>query len=381
MKFQPVKTAVIGAGMISDTYLDNLTKKFSIIDVVGIADKVEEKAKKQGEKYNVPVRTVEDILSDPEVELVVNLTYASSHYEVNKAILNAGKHCYCEKMMCLTQEEADELMTIAKEKNLMFAVAPDTFLGASQQTARYIVDHGLIGTPLQAVIHLSRGYFMIKSDADDAYRKYSVVTAGGGIPYDMGGYYLHELFNLFGSVKRVSGFIKTNEQTRPYLNPRHSKFDEDYFMDTYNTMSASMEFDCGLYATMSLSSEYNVGHHLFEIYGTEGRLILADPNNFGDKVYLQKNGDAPVEFPLCAPYASSSRGIGAADMAWALRTGRKPRLSAEMGYHALEIINAVIDSTQDNQVKVLKTKFERPAAVGSRFYGGDSEERNLYLCE
>lgn len=379
MKFKPVKTAVIGAGMISDIYLQNLKDTFSIIDLVGCSDLVESKAQAQAEKYGIKKMTNEEILNDPEIELVVNLTYASAHFEVNKQILEAGKHCYSEKMMCITQEEADILTKISKEKNVMFAAAPDTFLGASQQTARYIVDRGLIGTPLQAIVHLSRGYFMIKSDEDDAYRKYSVVTAGGGIPYDMGGYYLHELFNIFGSVNRVCGFAKTNNQTRPYLNPKHSKFNEDYFTDTINTISATLEFDCGLYATFSMSSDYNTTNQIFEIIGTEGRLILADPNNFGDKVYLQKNGNEPVEFPICHPYSENSRGIGAADMAWALRTGRAPRLSTEMGYHALEIINAVIDCTNDNKVKTLKTKFERPAPISSEFYGRASQERNLFI--
>lgn len=379
MKFKPVKTAIIGSGMISDIYMKNLKDTFSIIDLVGCSDMVDSKAQAQAEKYGIKKMTNEEILNDPEIELVVNLTYASAHFEVNKQILEAGKHCYCEKMMCLTQEEADILTKISKEKNLMFAVAPDTFLGASQQTARYIVDRGLIGTPLQAVVHLSRGYFMIKSGEDDAYRKYSVVAAGGGIPYDMGGYYLHELFNIFGSVNRVCGFAKTNNQTRPYLNPRHSKFNDDYFTDTINTISAALEFDCGLYATFSMSSDYNTTNQIFEIIGTEGRLILADPNNFGDKIYIKKNGSEPVEFPLCHPYSENSRGIGAADMAWALRTGRAPRLSSKMGYHALEIINAVIDCTNDNQVKTLKTKFERPAPISSEFYGGASQERNLFI--
>ena len=381
MKFQPVKTAVIGCGMISDTYLTNLKNTFSIIDLIGCADMVDWKAQKQAEKYGIRKMTVEEIMKDPQIELVINLTYASSHFDVNKQILEAGKHCYCEKMMCLSMEQADILDKIRKEKNLLFGVAPDTFLGASQQTARYIIDRGLIGKPLQAVVHLSRGYFMIKSDEDDAVRKYSVMTQGGGIPYDMGGYYLHQLFNMFGSIHKISGFAMTHNQNRPYLNPRHSKFEEDYFVDTLNTISAVMEFDCGVHCTFSMSSEYNTGRHIFEVFGTEGRLILADPNEFGEKVYLQKGNTEPVEFPLSHPYKESSRGIGAADMAWALRTGRPPRLSTEMGLAALEAISAVEECTRDDQVKILKTKFNRPAPISSEFYAGANQERNLYLYQ
>jgi len=379
MKIKPVKTAVIGCGMISDAYFENLKDTFSIIDFVGCADMVEEKASAQAEKYGIKKMTTEEILKNPEIELVINLTYPTSHYEVSRQILSAGKHCYSEKMISLTMEEAEELNKIRLEKNVMFAVAPDTFLGSSQQTARYIVDKGLIGTPLQAVVHLSRGYFMIKSDEDDARRKYSVMAEGGGIPFDMGGYYLNELFNIFGNVNRVCGFAKTNNQTRPYLNPRHSKFNEDFFVNTINTISATLEFECGLLCNFSMSSDYNTPRHIFEIYGTEGRLILADPNNFGDSVYLQKGSGEKIEFPLCHPYKNQSRGIGAADMAWALRCGRKPRLSTEMGLAAFEIINAVRDCTEDNCVKVIKNKFERPAPISSEFYGGASEERNLFL--
>ena len=152
MKIKPVKTAVIGAGMISQIYLQNLKNRFSIIDLVGISDIVEEKALARAEEFGIKKMTNEEILSSDEIELILNLTYAGAHFEVNKSILEAGKHCYSEKMMCITQEEADELKALCKEKNLMFCIAPDTFLGASQQTSRYLIDSGMIGAPLFANI-------------------------------------------------------------------------------------------------------------------------------------------------------------------------------------------------------------------------------------
>lgn len=276
-------------------------------------------------------------------------------------------------------EEAALLNDIRKKRGLMLAVAPDTFLGASQQTARYIVDHGLIGQPLQAIVHLSRGYFMIKSDADDAVRKYSVMAEGGGIPYDMGGYYLHELFNILGSVKRVCGFAYTHDKVRPYLNPDHTKFNEDYTINTINTLSASLEFACGTLGTFSISSEYHSGREIFEIHGTEGSLYLGDPNGFGEKVYIQKGNGDRVEFPISHPFAENCRGIGAAEMAWSLRENRAPRLSFEIGYHALEVIEAVRECSIDGNVKTLTTSFERPRPISSEYYSGRSEERSLFL--
>ncbi len=122
-------------------------------------------------------------MEDPEIELVLNLTYASAHYEVSKQILSSGKHCYSEKMMCVTKEEADCLMALAKEKGLMFAVGPDTFLGASMQTVRYIVEKGLIGQVIQVIVHRNRGYHMIKTTGDDNYRKYSVMCGRYSLRY------------------------------------------------------------------------------------------------------------------------------------------------------------------------------------------------------
>ena len=378
MKIKPVKTAVIGAGMISQIYLQNLKNRFSIIDLVGISDKVEEKAISRAEEFGIKKMTNEEILSNDEIELVLNLTDAGSHFEVSKSILEAGKHCYSEKMMCITQREADELKKLCKEKNVMFSIAPDTFLGASQQTSRYLIDNGMIGEPLFANIILTRGYYMIKNDEDDKSRRYSVVRAGGGIPYDMGGYYLYQLFNLFGPVKKVCGFTDTRNQNRPYLNPNHSLFDENFYMDTPNNISAVLEFENGVRTTMYMSSEHKTTKHSFEVFGTEGNLSLGDPNFFDDKIVItNRNGSA--EMPLMHPFSPNCRGIGAADMAWSLRLGRKPRISFEMGYHALEIINAVIECTKDMKVKELTTTFERPEPISTDYYDGESEERSLYV--
>ncbi len=380
MQLKPVKTAVIGCGMISDIYLKNLKNRFYIIDLVGCADMVEAKAKKQAEAYGIKQMTVDEILADEEIELVLNLTYASSHFEVSKKILEAGKHCYSEKMMCLTIDEARELDEIRKRNKLIFAVAPDTFLGASQQTARMIVDKGLIGEPISATVNLARGYHMIKTTEDDRYRKYSVMREGGGIPFDMGGYYLHELFNIAGPIESVCGYTATRNQNRPYLNPRHELFNEDFYVNTINTLCASMKFRSGLLCNINMSSELNQTEQSFTIMGTEGILCLADPNNFGESVYIMKDGNK-YEFPLSHPYRDDSRGVGAADIAYAIRTERAPRLSFEMGYHALEVILGIDESCKTGVRKEFSTTFERPEPISTEFYWGTTEERSLWLYE
>lgn len=378
MKYKPVKIGVIGCGMISDTYMHNLRDTFYITDLAACADLVDAKSTKQAEKYGIRKMTDEELLADPEIELVANLTYASAHYEVSKQILAAGKHCYSEKMIADNMDEARELYALAQEKHLMLAGAPDTFLGAALQTARYVLDRGLIGTPLLAIVSLGRNYQLIKTDADDAYRKYSVVRRGGGLPYDMGGYYLHALFHLFGPVKRVSGVCKTLDGTRPYLNPRHTLFNEPFDTDTENFLCGTLEFASGLTATIALTSDTPDGEHGFTVYGTEGTLYVPDPNEFGNPVYYRRSGQR-FEFPLCFPYSASSRGIGIADMAWALRTGRPPRLSPLLAMHALEVVKGIVMAGNTGTYQNMEITFPRPAPLPSGWNGNGSEERNLFL--
>ena len=381
MKIEPVKTAVIGCGMISDSYFINLKEKFSIIDLVGCSDLVESKAKEKAEKYNIRMMTNEEILKDPEIEIVVNLTYASSHFEVNKQVMNAEKHLYCEKMMCDDMEQAYMLRKIKETKGVRFVPAPDTVLGGMLQSCRKAIDSGMIGEPVFTIVSLSRGYHMIKEDKEDAARKYSVMQKGGGIPYDMGGYYLHALFNMFGPVEKVCGFSKTRNQNRPYLTPRHSKFQEDFMVSTPNTVCASLSFKNGMYTSFTMSSDCFGEDYLFEIHGTEGILFCGDPNLFGDKIEIKRHNCEKMEFPLTHPYRTNSRGIGVADLAWAIRTNREQRLPFLFGYHALEVINAINDSQKDGTTKILTTDFSIPNPIGSLYYDGTSEERNLYLYD
>lgn len=379
MQYKSVKTAIIGSGMISDIYMENLKERFSIIDLVGCSDIVSEKSKKQAEKYGIKQMTNEEILNDPEIELVLNLTYPTSHFEVSRQILSAGKHCYSEKIMCLTLDEAKELDKIRKEKNLMFAVAPDTFLGSAQQTARFIIEQNLIGDVVQIISNRFRSYHLIKTTEDDRYRKFSVMCEGGGIPYDMGGYDLHTLFNIFGPIESVCGYAQTRNANRPYLNPRHEKFNENFFVNTENTVCASMRFKSGPLLSFTISSEYNVSGSMLMIMGTQGILYLPDTNDFSGTIYLQKWDGEKAEFPLCRPFKENCRGIGAADMAWALRTNRKPRLSFEMGYHTIEVLNAVCESSNSGTLKHLNTDFDLPKPISGEFYGGTSEERSLFI--
>jgi predicted dehydrogenase len=379
-KVPPVKVGLIGSGSISKTYLRNMTQEFSILDVVGCSDIIPERSKNRAEEFNIKQLTNEEIYEDPGIEIVVNTTYPLSHYEVTRDALLAGKNVYSEKMMAVTMDEARELVSIANEKGLRIGMAPDTFLGGGLQTARKIIDAGLIGEPLNAVAMVMRGYHMrgeIESD-----RLPFVMSPGGGIPFDLGGYYLHALIHLLGGVKRVSGFSKTREKDYVYENPRHPRYKESFNFDTPNMLTGALEFEQGCYGTITTISEAFGEIPRLEIYGTEGVLICNDPNTFGGPIYLKRNNGSwnqfpPYEIPLTHGYTEDFRGIGVADMAWAIRNNRPHRCSAELGFHAFEIINGIIESDRTGKVYEMTSKCERPAPLPSGFITGSFAEACL----
>ena len=147
-----IKVGVVGCGGICKaTYMDNMVNKFAIIDVVGCYDLIESRMDYMVEHYGIKkYDSLEAIVSDPEIEIIVNLTYPESHFLVSSEAMKHGKHVYCEKMMAPDFEQAKELARLAEENHVMYTTAPDTFLGAHEQSARFYIDNGIIGKPLSA---------------------------------------------------------------------------------------------------------------------------------------------------------------------------------------------------------------------------------------
>lgn len=377
---QRVKIAVIGCGSISHTYLQNMTSRWQILDVVGCSDIIQERSRLRAEQFGIRQMTNEDILCDPDIEIVVNLTYPTAHYEVTKAILLAGKHAYSEKMLAVTLEEGEELVRIAKEKNLRLGVAPDTFLGASHQTARKLIDSGMIGEPVLALANIVRGYHPI---AEDTSEMSFVFNPGGGIPFDMGGYYLNDLVNLLGPLARVSGFTKTRNPERISVNTRNPKYGEMLSIKTQNMLAGTLEFQSGVLGTISLCSECFEGRHygssMLTIFGTEGTLRVPDPNWFNGAVYLSRTPDGDeYEFPYTHGYKEQCcRGLGVADMAWAIRRDRRHRAHGDLGLHVFEAVHGIDYSGRDGKVHEMRHLCERPAALPSGYVRAEEEEHAL----
>jgi predicted dehydrogenase len=352
---EPVKIGIIGCGCISGVYLTN-AKRFESIEVVACADIIPERSEAKAEEHGVPkVCTTEELLADPDIEIAVNLTPPVVHGPVGIAALEAGKSMHTEKPLAVTREDGQRMLELACENGLRLGAAPDTFMGAGLQTCRKLVDDGWIGEPLAATAFMmGRGVETWHPDPEFFYK------VGGGPMFDMGPYYLTALVSLLGPVKRVSGSTAVSFPERTITS--EPKYGETIMVDVPTHIAGTMDFACGAIATMVTSFDV-WGHHLpcLELHGTEGSLSMPDPNTFGGPVLVKRGREGEwKEVPLTHGYAENSRGLGPADMACAIRSGRAHRASGELAYHVLDVMHAFHDSANRGTHVKLKSKCKRP---------------------
>ncbi|KAF9111890.1 hypothetical protein BGX30_007422, partial [Mortierella sp. GBA39] len=142
-----MKAGIIGCGNISAIYLENL-KKSPVVEVVAVADLVTERAQARAEEFGIAnAYTVDELLGDQEIELVINLTIPGSHASIDLAALEAGKHVYAEKPLATSLQDGKRVVELAEQKGLRAGSAPDTFLGSGVQTAKAAIEAGKIGIP------------------------------------------------------------------------------------------------------------------------------------------------------------------------------------------------------------------------------------------
>jgi len=375
MKFPKVRTAVIGCGTISNIYIRNLSRLFSIIDLVALCDSNPEAAKEKADLYGIPhIMTLEEIASDPEIELAVCLTPVPGHAGVIRRMLEAGKHVFTEKMLTETLEEARELTALAARLGLQLGCAPDTSLGAGVQTGRMALDAGMIGQPTSCLISLNRDQALLAENFRFLRQK------GGALPFDMGGYYLSAMLMLLGSVEAVQAF------TAPALpHPRRFLFREDDPEESYTipgpaVMTGTLRFASGVLGSIHINGSCSDPEKpILTVYGTQGRLELGDPNTFSGPVTLiRPNGESCV-LPFTHGYDGrpvlseptrwesiyGHRGVGAAELAWSIRTGRQARLGGNYGLHAMEILFGMVESAQTGTTVSIPSRVDlRPLPSG-----------------
>ncbi len=187
-----MKVGIVGCGTISGIYLTNLKSRFSNVQVTAAADLVPERARAKAAEHGIPrACSVEELLADPGVECVLNLTVPQAHAEVTLAAIAAGKHVYTEKPLAISLRDAEKILTLAGKKRVRVGAAPDTFLGSGIQTCVSLIDEGAIGVPVAAAAFMvNHGHESWHPDPAFYY------TQGGGPVFDMGPYYFTALLAL-----------------------------------------------------------------------------------------------------------------------------------------------------------------------------------------
>jgi len=352
------KIGIIGCGNISGAYFGG-GRMFDILEVAACADLDIARAQAKAAEFGVPrACTPDELLADPAVEIVVNLTIPQAHYSVCRAALEAGKHVYVEKPLSITRAQGQELVMLAAAQGLRLGGAPDTFLGAGLQTCRELIDSGAIGEPVGvSAFMLNRGHESWHPDPEFYYK------AGGGPMFDMGPYYLTALVALLGPLRRVTGTARASFPTRTITS--QAKHGTEIAVDVPTHIAGVMDFAQGAVGTLVTS--FDVAAHALppiEIYGADGTLAVPDPNSFGGPVRLKRRGGADwEEVPMTRPYAENSRGIGAADLAYALQSGRPHRASGDLALHVLEAMHGFHEASESGAHYMMQSTAQRPAAL------------------
>lgn len=355
-----VKIGVVGCGNISNVYLES-GKKFDVLDIVAVADLDLERAKAKAAEHGIArALSVVELLADPEIEIVLNLTIPKAHYDVCKAALDAGKHTYVEKPLSLTRDQGRDLLRIAKEKNLRVGGAPDTFLGAALQTCRKLIDDGAIGRPVAATAFMMAGGVEKWHPNPEFFYK-----PGGGPMLDMGPYYLTALISLIGPIRRVTGSAQMSFSERVITSQPLSG--QTIIVETPTHIAGVLDFVNGAVGTIITSFDV-WAHNLppIEIHGSEGSLSVPDPNYFGGVVKLYREGKWE-EVPLTHGYEESSRGIGVADMAYAIQENRPQRASGELAFHVLDAMYGFLDSSEQGRHYLMESAGVRPDALPEKW--------------
>lgn len=349
---------IIGCGNISGAYLSVL-KNFSGLKVAALSDMDVERAKARAKEFGVEKAcSVDELLADPSIQTVINLTIPKAHVEVSLKIVNAGKNSYSEKPLGLDRTEAKKLIDTAKSKGVRVGSAPDTVLGGGTQTCRKMIDDGVIGSVVGGVgFMLCPGHESWHPDPEFYYKK------GGGPMFDMGPYYLSSFITLLGPIKRVAGATKkTNAERTITSKPKNGT---KIPVDVPTHVVGTLEFHSGAIVTLITSFDVQCSElPNIELWGTKGTLQVPDPNGFGGPVKLRASrGSDWKHVPLTHGYIDQYRGLGVADLVEAIAAKRPHRASGEVAFHVLDAMQALHESSDSGQFVTLSSTCAQPEAM------------------
>ena len=368
------KVGLIGCGHIAETYF-RAHKYFNNIKIIKCSDINLDTANQCAKTYNIEAVSVEEILKDKEIEIILNLTIPKAHYEIAKRSLEAGKHTYSEKPLAINFNEGKELLELSKQKKLYIGCAPDTFLGGGIQKTKELIDSDLIGK-----IKLGNAIFAfpgVQSYHPNPESWFDV--KGGGPVIDMGPYYFTALVSILGPAKNVQGrSLKMFEEREIGIGPKKGN---KFKVNCPTSYLATIEFENNSIIQLTLS--FDVAAHQrnhIEVYGTKGSAIVPDPNMFGgschiftsssgkwneyktDEMYLGKiNITSQSSRANESASNANYRGVGLSEMIHSIENQKPHRCSAELSFHVLDIIETTLKAATTNKECEIKSFCSQPA--------------------
>jgi predicted dehydrogenase len=366
-----VRVGVVGCGAISNAYF-NGAKNFAILEMAACADLDVGRARDKATEHGIPKAcSVDELMNDPSIDVVLNLTVPKAHVPVAMQALRAGKHTYAEKPLGIGRDEAREVLELARRKNLRVGCAPDTILGSGFQTARKLLDDGAIGRPVAfTAFMLSPGHESWHPSPEFYYEP------GGGPMFDMGPYYLTALLNLFGGVRRVSGMASVAIPERTITS--EPKRGQKISVQTPDHVLGLMEFHNGV--TGSLLTSFATKFRTYDdkqpitVYGETGTIRVPDPNQFDGPVHIRTAGDADWREVAPSFQKGYSRATGLADMAYAIRSGRPMRCDVNQAFTVLDLMQGFLDSSSSGRVYEPEITYHRPAPMPANLPFGTLDE-------
>ena len=353
---ETLNVGIIGTGNIAPAYIRGCAP-FEVIQLTACADIFVDRAQAFAAEHGLDAHSVDDLLARDDIDIVINLTVPLAHAEVSLQIIKAGKHAYCEKPLAINRVDGAKVIQAAAAAGLRMGCAPDTFLGGGGQTARKAIDDGLIGKPVAATATwLSHGHESWHPNAGFYYLK------GGGPMLDMGPYYVTALVNLMGPVARVAGAARRTFPER--IATSEALKGQRLPVEVNTHVAGTLEFENGAIASVIMSFDV-WGNHLpcIEVHGEAGSLSVPDPNRFDGEVMALKGGTREwIDVPL-THRTNIGRGVGVADMAYAIQSGRPHRASGDLAFHVLDIVQALEESSERGRHIEIQSTLEQPPAL------------------
>jgi predicted dehydrogenase len=351
---EPTGIGIIGCGNVSTTYMETLGR-FDHLRVVACTDLDQQRARALAARYRIQAAaTPDDLLADPTIEVVMNLTVPAAHGPVGLAALQAGKSVYNEKPLALHREEGRRMQEAADSNGLRLGAAPDTFMGDALQVARAAIDAGLAGEIVGVTAfstrrgpenwHPNPGFFY---------------QPGAGPLFDLGPYYVSVLVALLGPIRRVSASARISfPERRITAGPNAGT---SIPAETPTNVAAVLDFASGPVGMLLTSFDVAASELPFmEVHGAEATLSLPDPTNYGGAVRLRRLDEEDWTELYSAPVHDDYRGTGAVEMVEAIRAGRPHRASGPFGYHVLDVLLGVLESSEAGRAIELESSCERP---------------------